>query len=216
MGEVKLLCLTLATLRIFCLQVWQYITLMRRIFLIDCPGVVYPSEDSETDIVLKGVVCIWSSQFCFHFGGALRAFATPRSEGSLGSACVTRRRNMMLNRAASFPLSLPQEVERLWAYLVSVILQQYVVSTWDPEGSRACLCLVIIHVWVSGLSHLGTQAFLTCFWMWLNTLSDPLNCNHASSIHPWHIPPLPSEILGFLFVFWVVEFADIFTIPASE
>lgn len=29
---------------------------MRRIFLIDCPGVVYPSEDSETDIVLKGVV----------------------------------------------------------------------------------------------------------------------------------------------------------------
>lgn len=39
-------------------QVWQYITLMRRIFLIDCPGVVYPSGDSETDIVLKGVVRI--------------------------------------------------------------------------------------------------------------------------------------------------------------
>ncbi|XP_034610042.1 nucleolar GTP-binding protein 2 [Trachemys scripta elegans] len=37
-------------------KVWQYITLMRRIFLIDCPGVVYPSEDTETDIVLKGVV----------------------------------------------------------------------------------------------------------------------------------------------------------------
>ncbi|XP_052000307.1 nucleolar GTP-binding protein 2-like [Xyrauchen texanus] len=37
-------------------KVWQYITLMRRIFLIDCPGVVYPSEDIETDIVLKGVV----------------------------------------------------------------------------------------------------------------------------------------------------------------
>ncbi|XP_054079492.1 nucleolar GTP-binding protein 2 isoform X2 [Rissa tridactyla] len=36
--------------------VWQYITLMRRIFLIDCPGVVYPSGDTETDIVLKGVV----------------------------------------------------------------------------------------------------------------------------------------------------------------
>ncbi|KAH0631053.1 hypothetical protein JD844_005134 [Phrynosoma platyrhinos] len=35
--------------------VWQYITLMRRIFLIDCPGVVYPSGDTETDIVLKGV-----------------------------------------------------------------------------------------------------------------------------------------------------------------
>jgi hypothetical protein len=38
-------------------KVWQYITLMKRIFLIDCPGVVYnKTEDSQTDIVLKGVV----------------------------------------------------------------------------------------------------------------------------------------------------------------
>ncbi|KAI8867049.1 NGP1NT-domain-containing protein [Ramicandelaber brevisporus] len=38
-------------------KVWQYITLMRRIFLIDCPGIVHPGpEDTETDIVLKGVV----------------------------------------------------------------------------------------------------------------------------------------------------------------
>ncbi|CAF1009095.1 unnamed protein product [Adineta steineri] len=37
-------------------KVWQYITLMKRIFLIDCPGIVYPAEDTETDIVLKGVV----------------------------------------------------------------------------------------------------------------------------------------------------------------
>nr|GMD95787.1 nuclear/nucleolar GTPase 2 [Ipomoea batatas] len=37
-------------------KVWQYITLTKRIFLIDCPGVVYQSNDSETDIVLKGVV----------------------------------------------------------------------------------------------------------------------------------------------------------------
>jgi len=29
---------------------------MKRIFLIDCPGVVYPVGDSETDSVLKGVV----------------------------------------------------------------------------------------------------------------------------------------------------------------
>ncbi len=35
---------------------WQYITLMRRIYLIDCPGVVYPSKDTDTQIVLKGVV----------------------------------------------------------------------------------------------------------------------------------------------------------------
>ena len=29
---------------------------MKRIYLIDCPGVVFPHGDSETDIVLKGVV----------------------------------------------------------------------------------------------------------------------------------------------------------------
>jgi nuclear GTP-binding protein len=40
-------------------KVWQYITLTKRIFLIDCPGVVYnSSSDSETDSVLKGVVRI--------------------------------------------------------------------------------------------------------------------------------------------------------------
>ena len=36
---------------------WQYITLMKRIYLIDCPGVVPPSTtDSEQDILLRGVV----------------------------------------------------------------------------------------------------------------------------------------------------------------
>eukprot|EP01114_Cavostelium_apophysatum_P018823 TRINITY_DN590_c0_g1_i1.p1 TRINITY_DN590_c0_g1~~TRINITY_DN590_c0_g1_i1.p1 ORF type:complete len:656 (-),score=234.16 TRINITY_DN590_c0_g1_i1:175-2142(-) len=37
-------------------KVWQYVTLMRSIFLIDCPGVVYPTGDSDTELVLKGVV----------------------------------------------------------------------------------------------------------------------------------------------------------------
>ena len=37
-------------------KVWQYITLMRKIYLIDCPGIVPPTNQSETDIVLKGVV----------------------------------------------------------------------------------------------------------------------------------------------------------------
>ena len=39
-------------------KVWQYITLMKRIFLIDCPGVVYAGNkgDTDTDAVLKGVV----------------------------------------------------------------------------------------------------------------------------------------------------------------
>ena len=38
-------------------KVWQYITLMKRIYLIDCPGVVPPSiNDSDEDILLRGVV----------------------------------------------------------------------------------------------------------------------------------------------------------------
>ncbi|CAR28265.1 ZYRO0D17666p [Zygosaccharomyces rouxii] len=38
-------------------KVWQYITLMKRIFLIDCPGIVPPSStDNEQDILLRGVV----------------------------------------------------------------------------------------------------------------------------------------------------------------
>ncbi|KAK9882500.1 hypothetical protein WA026_021847 [Henosepilachna vigintioctopunctata] len=39
-------------------KVWQYITLMKRIYLIDCPGVVYPSAETDSEKVLKGVVRI--------------------------------------------------------------------------------------------------------------------------------------------------------------
>ncbi|KAF5710168.1 nucleolar GTP-binding 2 [Fusarium mundagurra] len=38
-------------------KVWQYVSLMKRIYLIDCPGIVPPSStDSPTDLVLRGVV----------------------------------------------------------------------------------------------------------------------------------------------------------------
>jgi len=38
-------------------KVWQYITLMKRIYLIDCPGIVPPTtSDSDTDLLLRGVV----------------------------------------------------------------------------------------------------------------------------------------------------------------
>lgn len=38
-------------------KVWKYITLFKRLFLVDCPGVVYhDSGQTETDAVLKGVV----------------------------------------------------------------------------------------------------------------------------------------------------------------
>jgi nuclear GTP-binding protein len=37
-------------------KIWQYVTLTKKVYLIDCPGVVYPSGDSEADIVLKGTI----------------------------------------------------------------------------------------------------------------------------------------------------------------
>ncbi|RYP62807.1 hypothetical protein DL770_009526 [Monosporascus sp. CRB-9-2] len=38
-------------------KVWQYITLMKRIYLIDCPGIVPPNmNDTPQDILLRGVV----------------------------------------------------------------------------------------------------------------------------------------------------------------
>ena len=54
-------------------KVWQYITLTKRIFLIDCPGVVYHNNDSETDIVLKGVVRVTNlADASEHIGEVLR------------------------------------------------------------------------------------------------------------------------------------------------
>ena len=39
-------------------KIWQYITLMKRVFLIDCPGVVYNrTHDEESNTVLK-VDCV--------------------------------------------------------------------------------------------------------------------------------------------------------------
>ncbi|KAK3362550.1 NUC091 domain-containing protein [Lasiosphaeria hispida] len=38
-------------------KIWQYVTLMRRIYLIDCPGIVPPNHnDTPQDLLLRGVV----------------------------------------------------------------------------------------------------------------------------------------------------------------
>jgi len=39
-------------------KVWQYITLMKKVYLIDCPGVVPPKDESDNEKVLRGVVRI--------------------------------------------------------------------------------------------------------------------------------------------------------------
>lgn len=37
-------------------KVWQYITLTKRIYLIDCPGIVHDEYQTDTEKVLKCVV----------------------------------------------------------------------------------------------------------------------------------------------------------------
>jgi nuclear GTP-binding protein len=37
-------------------KIWQYVTMTKRIYLIDCPGIVYNTGDTETETVLKSVV----------------------------------------------------------------------------------------------------------------------------------------------------------------
>ncbi|KAI0121073.1 NUC091 domain-containing protein [Xylariales sp. AK1849] len=38
-------------------KIWQYVTLMKRIYLIDCPGIVPPNQnDTPEDILMRGVV----------------------------------------------------------------------------------------------------------------------------------------------------------------
>lgn len=37
-------------------KVWQYITLMKKVYLIDCPGVVPPGQETDEEKVLRGVV----------------------------------------------------------------------------------------------------------------------------------------------------------------
>jgi len=37
-------------------KVWQYITLMKKIYLIDCPGIVPGGQETDTEKVLRGVV----------------------------------------------------------------------------------------------------------------------------------------------------------------
>jgi nuclear GTP-binding protein len=57
-------------------KVWQYITLFRRIYLIDCPGVVYATSDhTQEESVLKGVVRVENLSDPASFVGAVLARA---------------------------------------------------------------------------------------------------------------------------------------------
>ncbi|VDM02979.1 unnamed protein product [Schistocephalus solidus] len=57
-------------------KVWQYVTLLKSIYLIDCPGVVYPDGATESEMVMKGVVSPYISSCGFEFK-ARKPFSRP-------------------------------------------------------------------------------------------------------------------------------------------
>ncbi|RMZ53379.1 hypothetical protein APUTEX25_004867 [Auxenochlorella protothecoides] len=60
-------------------KVWQYITLTKKIFLIDCPGVVYNgTTDTESDAILKGVVRVESLEEAADHVGEVLARVKPQ------------------------------------------------------------------------------------------------------------------------------------------
>lgn len=80
-------------------KVWQYITLTRRIYLIDCPGVVPTSaNDSQTSTVLKGV---------------LRVEALPVPSEHI-PALMSRVKPLYLSRTYGVALPDPDDSSRSW------------------------------------------------------------------------------------------------------
>ena len=82
-------------------KVWQYITLMKQIYLVDCPGTVQPSGNSEVEAVLKGVVRIEQLRQATHTLSKRRdqsasavLAAPPRCLGSSPSAQRHRARTI--------------------------------------------------------------------------------------------------------------------------
>ncbi|KAK7469085.1 GTPase required for pre-60S ribosomal subunit nuclear export and maturation [Stygiomarasmius scandens] len=80
-------------------KVWQYITLTRRIYLIDCPGIVPTSaHDSQTSTVLKGVVRV-------------EALPTPSEHIP---ALMQRVKPLYLSRTYGIPLPNPNDPKQGW------------------------------------------------------------------------------------------------------
>ncbi|KAG8219342.1 NGP1NT-domain-containing protein [Butyriboletus roseoflavus] len=80
-------------------KVWQYITLTRRIYLIDCPGIVPTSaHDSHTSTVLKGVVRV-------------EALPTPSEHIP---ALMERVKPLYISRTYDIPLPDPDDPTQGW------------------------------------------------------------------------------------------------------
>ncbi|KAL0951962.1 hypothetical protein HGRIS_008613 [Hohenbuehelia grisea] len=80
-------------------KVWQYITLTRKIYLIDCPGIVPTSaQDDQTSTVLKGVVRV-------------EALSTPSEHIP---TLMTRVKPIYLSRTYDVPLPNKDDPSEFW------------------------------------------------------------------------------------------------------
>ncbi|KAF2192351.1 nucleolar GTP-binding protein 2 [Zopfia rhizophila CBS 207.26] len=60
-------------------KVWQYVTLMKRIFLIDCPGIVPPNQgDSDESLLLRGSIRVENVEYPAQYIDAVIARVLPK------------------------------------------------------------------------------------------------------------------------------------------
>jgi nuclear GTP-binding protein len=60
-------------------KVWQYITLMKRIYMIDCPGIVPPNQsDTDESLLLKGCIRVENTEYPAQYVEALMKRVQPR------------------------------------------------------------------------------------------------------------------------------------------
>lgn len=58
---------------------WQYITLMKRIYMIDCPGIVPPNQsDTDESLLLKGCIRVENTEYPAQYVEALMKRVQPR------------------------------------------------------------------------------------------------------------------------------------------
>ncbi|TFK89858.1 NGP1NT-domain-containing protein [Polyporus arcularius HHB13444] len=118
-------------------KVWQYITLTKRIYLIDCPGIVPTSaKDSQTSTVLKGVVRV-------------EALATPSEHIP---ALMERVKPIYLARTYGVPLPNPEDPSQGWepeVFLEKLArMKGRLLKGGEPD--RESVAKIVLSDWVRG------------------------------------------------------------------
>ncbi|KAF9064066.1 NUC091 domain-containing protein [Rhodocollybia butyracea] len=118
-------------------KVWQYITLTRRIYLIDCPGIVPTSaHDTQTSTVLKGVVRV-------------EALSTPSDHIP---TLMTRVKPLYISRTYGIPLPNPDDPTQSWEpeVLLDTLARMKGRLLKHGEPDMDSVAKIILSDWVRG------------------------------------------------------------------